>query len=171
VTTATIAAPNEPSIAVLIEALVRAVAPLEDGTLLTFDAIHKIIFEDPQSARGRNVIRGAIRRLVVEQNRLLVNVRAKGYQVTQQKEHTVFVDRQTKYGRRRYRWALTIATHTELSKLTPAERQQIEEQANRVRLALALTMRLRKMAVPAKRSEIHMPSGKQLAGLLKKNPQ
>jgi len=64
--------------------------------------------------------------------------------------------------------ALAYVTHCEMAKLTPHERQAVDETANRCRLMLAINARLaRAKALPAP-SASRIPSGKELAALLKR---
>jgi len=64
---------------------------------------------------------------------------------------------------------LAVLVYVEKSHLTPQERQQVEEEQNRVGLKLALDLNLsRAKQLPAK-AEQHVPRGRELAKLLTRN--
>jgi hypothetical protein len=154
---------GEPRAAVLVEMLVRHLSPLDYGTVVPYEQIRRVIFEDPQGLRGRGVTLRAGRRLLREYQRLLVNVRGQGYQIAQPGEHVAQSKRFQAFSRRRQRRALAILIHAEMSKLTPAERQQVDEETNRVRLKLALDRSLSKAKTLPRQKEA-MPN---LAKLLR----
>lgn len=154
---------NEPRSTVLVDMLVRALSPMEYGEVVGYEQIRRVIFEDPQGPRGRAVAIRAGRRLLREHQKLLVNVRGHGYQIAEPREHLSQSKRVQAFARRRQRRALAILVHAEVEKLTPAERQAVDEETNRVRLKLALEKTLsRAKALPAAKDA--MPN---LAALLK----
>lgn len=166
-----LAQPNEPSVSAMAACLCRHVEPLDYGTLLTYQDIRKVIFENPQGRRGRAAVLSARTKLLKEHQKLLVNVRDKGYQIALPNEHVTESKRVESLARRRKRWALAITVNTEMAKLTPAERQQIDEQANRLRLLLALDKNLAKATIsPTSKDDIVFPIGRRLAVLLQAPP-
>jgi hypothetical protein len=170
VTIQTIANPNEPRISVLAQALHRVLVDMPHGTVITYDELRKILFEDPRDSRGRAAIQRAAK-LLLHDGKHLVNMRGKGYQIAYPNEHVSQSTRQVKLGLRRYRKALAIVAHTEMEKLTPQERQQVEEQTNRVRIHLALAVRVQRMKALPARSDVEIPTGRRLAELLLKKEQ
>jgi hypothetical protein len=166
---AALAKSNEPRVSVLGDKLFAELAPAEFGTLFTFQDLRKILFEDPQSSRGNRAIQRAKRRLLREQHKSLVSVRDQGYQVSYPNEHAQQSKCKAKASLRRQREALALVLHVEKSKLSPQERQHVEDLTNRYALTIALTTRLsRAKSLPA-RAEAKLPSGKQLAEMLKKD--
>lgn len=166
---AAIAKPNEPRVSVLADAIVRAFADLEHGAFIAYDDLRQVLFEDPQAPRGRKALVKAKKRMLAEFSKHLVNVPNKGYQIAYPNEHAAASKNETRKGIRKFRKALAIVVHTEIEALNSQERQQIEEQANRVRLQLALTKKLGRMKVLPSKAELQIPSGKQLAGLLRRS--
>lgn len=160
-----IANPNEPRVSVLAQAVHRALSEMPHGTVVTYDEFRKILFEDPQGRRGRAAILKAAKLLLVDAKHL-VNVRSIGYQIAYPNEHASQSNRQVTFGLRRYRKALAIVANTEIAKLTPQERQQVEEQTNRVRIHLALSVRVQRLKTLPERKLIDIPSGKALAEML-----
>lgn len=167
----TIAQPNEPRVSVLAERVYRHVLTLEDGALMSYTALRQLLFENPQGRRGRAAILQARNRLLREDQRLLVNVRDKGYQVVPPNAHLNESRRVDTLARRRHRWALRIVLNTELSKLTPQERQQVDEQGNRLRIKLALDLNMAKAKVLSSApDDVVFPIGRRLAALLAHDP-
>jgi hypothetical protein len=161
-----IAGANEPRISVLADRVYEALSQRQHGTLVTYHEFRLMLFEDPQGKRCRSAILRAGKRLLREQQKLLVNVRGKGYQLAMPNEHSAESKRVQQHGRRRYRRALEIVVNAEMEKLSPQERQQVDEQANRMRLILAAEKNIAKATVLPSSGDIVIPSGKRLAALL-----
>lgn len=167
----TIAKPNEPRVSAMADTIVRHVLTLEHGTLLTYADLRRLIFENPQKQRGRAAILQARKRLLRDAHKLLVNIRDKGYQIARPNEHVGESRRVDGYARRRVRWALAITANAEMEKLTPQERQQVEEQVNRLRLKLAIDKNMAKARISTSEpGEIVIPTGRRLAALLQEKP-
>ncbi len=155
-----IAGANEPRVSALAHLIVNAIADYPYGT--------RIIFENPQSARGRAAILQAKQRLLHEHSKLLVNEKDKGYRIAQPNEHVREAKRLESHGRRRYRRSLDVIVYAEEAKLTPQERQQNQEQGLRLRLLLAIHKNIGKATLSGSGAStaLVIPSGRDLARLL-----
>ncbi len=163
-----IAGANEPRVSALAHLIVNAIADYPYGTLIDYAEFKRIIFENPQSARGRAAILQAKQRLLHEHSKLLVNEKDKGYRIAQPNEHVREAKRLESHGRRRYRRSLDVIVYAEEAKLTPQERQQNQEQGLRLRLLLAIHKNIGKATLSGSGAStaLVIPSGRDLARLL-----
>jgi len=161
-----VAKPNEPRIGVLAARLVEVMATADYETLYTFDALRRLLFEDPQGMRGNAAIQRAKRVLHEQYERALVNVRNVGYQIAHPNEHQHYQARHYRSSRRRLRVAIRFGTHVKRELLTPAQQQALDESTNRLAILVAVGESVRRAKALPPAADIHVPSGRELAELL-----
>lgn len=136
------------------------------GATVTYGELSAVLTLPAQEHRGRHAVLMAGRRLLVDHDKLLVNVKNTGYRVAEPREHSKQSRRFAAQGRRRMRRALVTVAHVALEALTPEERAAVLADQVRHGLALAFAQRIaRRKALPPK-EQIALPSGPNLVRLL-----
>jgi hypothetical protein len=101
--------------------------------------------------------------------KLLINVRDKGYQIGHPRDHLGVAEGLQAQSRRRLVRAVKTLVHVALDQLTDAERAAIVREQVRVTMKLAVDKRLTAQQVlPDCKQAIAMPSGRELVRLLTK---
>lgn len=138
------------------------------GETVKYAELSAVLTVDAQSDRGNHAIQRAGRRLLDEQNRLLVNLRNVGYQIAEPNEHAAHAKRFSAAGRRRLVRAVAVATHVLWEKLTPDERTRVLAEQLKAGLALAFSRRISRRKTLPPREQCALPHGAALVRLLTK---
>jgi len=145
-----------------------ALTERKHGELVTYPMLSAVLTIDAQSARGRTAVLRAGRRLLVEQNKHLVNVPRIGYTIAQPNEHTAISKRYQHAARRRLVRGMAAVVHVALEALTPEERALVIMEQVRMGLKLGLDRKLNRVKTLPSQPQVSIPSGKELVRLLTK---
>lgn len=142
--------------------------PLPHGAIVSYETLTHICQADATMLRTRTAILRAGRRLLHEHNKLLVNVKGRGYQVAAPSEHVGEAKRQTKAALRRHRRALSIVVHVEINGLLPEQLNDVLAAQTKNALLLGMTRNINRVRTLPAKQQVELPSGKRIIALLSK---
>ena len=145
-----------------------ALTAREHGDTIKYAELSAVLTMEAQHPRGRRAVLRASRRVLREQNKLLVNVKNVGYQIAQPNEHAAQARRFHGAARRRLVRSIACATHVLWEKLTPEERTHVLAEQLKAGLALAFSKRITRRKTLPPREQIALPKGAALMRLLTK---
>ena len=135
------------------------------GDVVTYRELSGVVTVDAQSERGRSAILRAGRTLLLDQDRLLINVRGVGYRVAHPGEHSGESKRLQKHAVRRLNRALATVVHVAMQAMSPEERARTIQEQVRAGLMLGVSRRLTKTRTLPAAPIRALPSGAQLVAL------
>ena len=144
--------------------------PLPRGATVSYAALSAALTVDAQDWRGRTAVLRAARKLLRDDQKLLLNVRGVGYRLGRETDHAPASRRYRRLARHRLRRAWLAATRVALEVLTPKELADLMAEQVRVGLTLAFERKLSRQPTLPPRDQVSLPSGRALVALLSKKP-
>lgn len=138
------------------------------GDLITYNEVGVALTVDGHSPRAQDAVRAAGRKLLQDDNKLLVNVRDRGYQIARPNEHAPEAARLRQAARRRLRRAVDSVVHVALDSLTPQEVAAVLTEQVRAGLTLAFERRVSRVKSLPQPKQSALPSGKAFLQMITK---
>lgn len=137
--------------------------------LITYEQWTTVLGIDPSiDRRARSALLRAGRKLLVEQNKKLVNVRKEGYRIIKPTEHVGVSQNQQKQARRKWRDAMKTATHVIIEGLSETEVGRLMTEQARVATVYMFASRMGKVKELPSKQDLKLPSSKLLLEMIRR---
>jgi hypothetical protein len=149
----------------------RALALLTDrarDTVVSYGELTDALGMNVRETRARGAVLWAGHRLLMLEQKKLVNIRNVGYRIVKPQEHVGVSQQEQRRARRWLRRSLATVTHVALEDLTATEVAKLMTEQARAALAIAFQKQLSKAKALPPRKELHVPPTPQLVEMLKR---